>query len=259
MKVYQVKKSEHFPDGLATIYTIKEALERDIFFLPYDRWRDAQVGEYAETVDEYITPIIKRNDSHLSTRHIKTPTGCFHLDPGRNSCFDTEEFYDRNTFSRRSRWNGDGKLTEEQEQVIDIFIANEFQHLERALRAVYGNGRYSWKSYVPEVACSEKFKRGVMGKVSDIIKAQNLDISIEKILQKLETALDEIGTDSKNFKSILQMSARAIGEDFLEEKHKIQPFRKRALFADAEEAEYDETEEEMKLVKGPIRDESQTA
>ncbi len=255
MKVYSVKESEFFPDGFARIYTKQEALDRGMFFLPHDRWRDAKEGEYAETVDGYVTPVIKRNDNNPSSCYLKTPTGCFHTSPDRNPHFDTEEFFNRNSFSRGTRWGGNGKLTSHQDQVVDIFLVNGFD-LERALKAVYGNTRYNWGSTAAEVATSDKFKRAIVGKVADIIKAQNLDINLEKILIKLDEALDSTDGDKKNFRSILQMAARSLGEDFLEEKKYLAPKSKRiGLFAEAEDAEYDDKTDSMKLVKGPVKEE----
>lgn len=253
MKVFNVKPRKLFPDGLATIYTKQEALERGMVFLPHDRWRDAQEGEYAETCDGYITPIIKRNDNDPQSCHIKTPTGCFHTSPDRYPSFDTKEFFNRNFFTRGITWSGNGKLTPMQEEVVDLFCDNGFD-LEQALLLVYGNVKYSWKGDAAKVASSKKFKKAVMGRVEDVIKLKGIDISLEKILMKLEEALDGTSGESKNFKSIIQMAARVIGEDIFEDKKYLTPKTKRNLFSEAEEAEYEDSKEKMTLLKGPIRE-----
>ena len=115
MKIYKVVKSEKFPDGKATIYTIEEAVEKGIEYRPYEEWPEAQYGEYVETSDGFVTPIIRRNDSG-KIRYLKTPTGCFNPDRPK-SVFDTYEFENRNSFTRKLRWDfGDKPLNENQKR-----------------------------------------------------------------------------------------------------------------------------------------------
>jgi hypothetical protein len=246
MKLYEVKKSEKFPDGEARIYTLDEANELHIGFVPYRNWRTAEYGDYVETVDGYVTPIIKRNN-HPSTGHIKTPTGCFHTNRG-GTIFDTSEFYNRNSFTRKSRWNGNSpKLTKNQEVFFQVFTHTFDLHL--ATKSAYRNLGFPSDiiSMAQEIINSKLFKE-YMNKFKDKFEAAG--ITEEYLIERLKHSIDHASPTAAPV--LLKMGAAGIGscEMFGEElvpKDRQLPVR--GAFHQIEEAKVVDNDEEFGAIE----------
>ena len=205
MKQIDVKRSQKFPDGIALIYTKEEAIHYGIKFLPFERWRHAQYGQYAETVDGFVTPIIKRNDS-TNNPHIKTPTGCFSLNrPG--TIFDTKEFYNRNSYTRKSRWNGKStKLTSNQFVFFDVL--SRTCSPRRALDIAYPNFKRESdkKAFLSELLRSKLFE-DFMNKFRD--KFIEAGITEEVLIDKLAELIPR--SSAGTFPALAKMAAVGLG------------------------------------------------
>lgn len=255
MKKIRVKKSNVCPDGIATIYTIAEAKKFGIKYLPYNEWPHAEEGDRVETNDGYVTIIIKRSDTNPENAYVKTPTGCFNIHRP-NSSFDTEMFFNRNSFSRKPRWSREGKLTPQQEKFWEIF--EKTLNIDLALRIAYPKlDQFSRDVQAKYIYNSPRFKRFVMGLKTE---AEKQGLTIEKVLRRLSQAVDETDTNSRNFTEILKMAAVACGvDDFSPNLKQLDPGR-RPLFdnTSAEEADYEDVEDnkKLKMVSGPVRKEA---
>jgi hypothetical protein len=238
MKEIDVKRTKKFPDGVAVIYTKAEAELHGIKFLPFDRWRDAQYGDYAETEDGYITPIIQRNDNSNPT-YLKTPTGCFAINRS-GTIFDTAEFHNRNSFTRKSRWNGESKkLTANQVVFFDV-LARTCKP-ERALQIAYPTFRRERdrKSLLKELLASKLYK-DFMGKFRD--KFIDAGINEEMLIEKLADLLPK--SSPGTFPALAKMAAAGLGTTEMFEEKQLPAGKENEvpLFnGKAEDAEYEET------------------
>ena len=205
MKYYSVKVTEKFSNGSAVIYTKKEADERGIDYIPNEHWRDAKYGEYAETDDGYVTPVIKRNDNHASSAHLKTPTGCFHLNRS-GTLFDTDEFYDRNSFTRKSRWNSNNsKLTEAQARFFKTFQVT--LNPLAATHAAYPKLKWVLLPFLAKELLQSKLFREYMSQFRQ--KFIDAGITEELIVNKLFEHINE--SDPQTYPKLAQMAAQGLG------------------------------------------------
>lgn len=229
MKEYTVKKSECFPDGKAIIYTLQEANELGIEYhrLP-DGWRKAQVGEYAETIDGYVTPIIKRNDNGKAD-YVKTPTGCFNQNR-KGTIFDTAEFYDRNRYSRTTRWNGNSTKLNPQQTVFFAVLRTTF-NIDLAFETAYpnivkGSGKKA------EFVTSKLFKEYMM----DFKKLLELNgVTPEYLAAKVKDWIEE--GNSRDRTKLLAMAGNILGIRGLSPE--LPSAKRPALFSGVEEAEFE--------------------
>lgn len=239
MKSYSVKVSEKFPDGIAHIYTKEEADELNIEYVPNSNWRDAQYGEYAETDDGYVTPIIKRNDNHASTAHLKTPTGCFHTNRS-GTIFDTDEFYNRNSFTRKSRWNGNSlKLTEAQARFFKVFQVT--LNPLAATHAAYP--KIHWDKL--PILAKELIQSKLFGEYMSQFRQKFIEkgITEEFLIERLFENIKE--SDPHSFPKLAQMAAQGLGVTEMiiapPKTKELPPAKKDGVFSEAiEEANFTE-------------------
>lgn len=257
MKCYRVVKSKHYPNGTANIYTKKEALEQGIEFVCFDNWRSVREGEYAETVDGFITSIIKRTDGHHSTAHIKTPTGCFHLNR-KGTIFDTLEFHNRNSFSRQPRWRGKNKLTPQQTKCLELYFGKCEFNLDLSIQLAYPTlSAMSREVLGKYIISSPHFSKMAKEKLPEIAEKYNLDVDL--IVARIAEATRDLKPTSQNFLGTMKLAARVLGESGLEEPLAVKPKElspKGALFDNnrIEEAEYDDVDKsKMKIISGPVK------
>jgi hypothetical protein len=233
MKVYNVKKSPKFPSGRATIYTKEEAEERGIAYIPNSNWRSCNYGDYVETDDGYITPIIARNGKD-PCEYIKTPTGCFN--PNRpGAIFDTEEFFQRNSYSRQSRWNGNSdKLTPQQEKFFEAFFKTF--DIDYAIDVAYPKlDDLTKKTYKKQILISKLFKNA-MAKVKDIL--EKAELTEPYLASKLKEWIDQGNPADRRY--LVQMVAAGLKSDIVGSPQ-IKGERTRPLFSGvAEDAEYED-------------------
>ncbi len=245
MTTYQVKVSEKFPDGEAVIYTLDEAREFHIDFVTHDNWRSARYGQYVETNDGFVTPIIKRNEA-TSTPHIKTPTGCFHLKRSGTS-FDTKEFFNRNSFSRVSRWNGNSsKLTQNQIRFFQTFGATF--DLSFSVKAAYP---YIHKlsdifSMSKQIVVSKLFGE-YMSKFREIFISKGIDE--EYLVERLKDMMDH--ATPQTYPVLARMGAAGLGSEQMFDQENLngkQLPTKAGAFHQLEEAELVEDQKELGAV-----------
>jgi len=239
VKVYGVKESECFPDGVATIYTVDEAKERGIKFVPLMLWRRVEEGQYVATTDGHVTPVIKRVDSGQS--YIKTPTGCFHL--GRNIRPNVEEFHDRNSFTSKSRWNRrTNKLTKHQETFFKVL--GRTLDVDHALKVAYPNyPKFKRKIIVKEIVKSDLFRRLFVETNKEL--AKKLGLSNELIVRKLVEWIASADEKTSDRTKLLIMGDRVLnGGDLFEPKNgngkSLPPSKEKPLFSNAEDAQFEE-------------------
>lgn len=230
MKKYRVKISTHFPNGEATIYTLQEAKENEIKYYPYpDGWRKAQEGEYAETSDGYVTPIIRRNDNK-SASYIKTPTGCFNQFR-KGTVFDTKEFYDRNRYSRGTRWNGNSKKINAKQEAFFNILRSTF-NLDLAFSIIYPTCGPDRKV---EFVQSKLFREHMI----DFKKLlESNGVTEEYIAEKIRAWLEE--GDTRDRVKLLQMAGAILGVKGM--THETSTPRRPALFSGIDEAEFEDSQ-----------------
>ena len=238
MKEIDIKPSEKFPDGVAIMYTKEEAVEYNIKFHKHDNWREAQYGEYAETLDGYVTPIIKRND-RANPSYLKTPTGCFAISRS-GTVFDTAEFVNRNSFTRKSRWNGKPKkLTANQVIFFDVF--SRTLDIKRAVKLAYPNAKYESdvNHWIEQILASKLFKEYMKQ-----FRQKFLDAGItEELLIKRLSELLPVASGG-TFPALAKMGAAGLGvpEMFeVDNTKKLPSGADRPLFeTEADEADFED-------------------
>ena len=238
MKEYSIRKRDLFPDGKATIYTVQEAIELGIEFIENENWRSAQYGEYAETDDGFVTPIIQRNDKS-NPAYLKTPTGCFAINRS-GTVFDTEEFYNRNSFTRKSKWNGNHSTITGSQAVFFKRFAETFD-IEGSIKFAYPDRKpFAVKALAREISRSKLFKE-FMNRYKK--KFEEVGITEEYLIEKLKDMLDR--STPATFPTLAKMGAAGLstgifeGQQQLKSGNEDQPLFDKKDDKEIEEAKYE--------------------
>ena len=214
MKQYNVPISDACPDGQAIIYTVEEAEKKNIAFISHIAWRSAQEGDRVETSDGFITIVIKRNDVS-DPNYIRTPTGTYATTRG-GTVFDSEEFYERCSFSRKSRWNGKSEKNTRQQQLFFDELKRNGYNFDKAFRLVYPvmvKTRLRFLSRKKEFINSKKYLDFMNKELNEI--AGKHGISKDYLVKKLKEFLESGNVGDRA--SLLKMGDIMLGGELFSE------------------------------------------